>query len=200
MAGSIKLFQFNQKHYKAIGIYPTQPNQKHSSFNLTNSIYLFCFVQFCISMTAFIWFEANNMLDYAIASFGLVTTIIIMAIYLLTIWQKENTVKFIENCEEFIEKSKNNSRTSRIFSHILHYNILELLFFLIGPKANIAYQESIEIFEKLSEWFCYALICTLVTICIPPMIYTYVNYFISDLGNESYFLFFPAWFVYFNFN
>lgn len=109
MAGSIKLFEFNQKHYRAIGIYPTQSNQKHSSFNSKNSIFLFCFIQFCISMTAFIIFEANNMLDYAIASFGLVTTTIIMAIYLLTLWQKENTVKFIENCEAFIEKSKNES-------------------------------------------------------------------------------------------
>lgn len=107
MAGSIKLFQFVQQYHQIIGIYhPSQSNQKHRPYNFTQAIFLICFTQMIITIAAFLLFEDISMFDYGIAVFILVAMITSTVIYLQFIWLAENTLKFIENCEKFIEKSK----------------------------------------------------------------------------------------------
>lgn len=106
MDGSVKLFQFIQKFHQTLGIYPPQLKQQPYQINSINKIFLVCLVQMIITTTAFLMFEAESMFSYGLAFFVLIAMINGVVIYLTFIWQFENTVKYIGNCEEFIVKSK----------------------------------------------------------------------------------------------
>lgn len=105
MAGSIKLFQFVQKFHRFIGIYPREPNQKHST-NWTQATCLISYAQYLCTTSAFLLFEANSLFDFGFVFFTLAAVVNCIAIYLIFIWQSQNTYEFIENCERFIEKSE----------------------------------------------------------------------------------------------
>lgn len=51
-------------------------------------------------------FQAKSMFEYGLAFCILIAMINGIAIYSIFIWQSENTLKFIHNCEEFVETSK----------------------------------------------------------------------------------------------
>lgn len=106
MAESIKLFQFLQKFHQIIGIYPHQSNQKQRSTNWTKIVFLISFTEFLFTTIAFLLFEAKSMFDYGLVFYLLVSLINDSATYLILIWQSKNTLKFIENCVGFIEKSE----------------------------------------------------------------------------------------------
>lgn len=52
----------------------------------------------------FLVFEADTMFEFGF--FISLTLIHCIVIYVLFIWQLDNTLKFVESCEGFIEKSK----------------------------------------------------------------------------------------------
>lgn len=106
MAGSIKLFQFLQKCYQTIGIHPSQRNHKPLLINCTKWIFVICQTQLLFSTVAFFVFEAESMFEYGFGFFALIAIINGIVIYLILIWQSENIVEFIENCEDFIVESK----------------------------------------------------------------------------------------------
>lgn len=106
MATSIKLFQFIQNIHQIIGIYPSVMNQKLCAINSRNATLIIFLTQFILTMVAFLVFEAKSVFDFGFGFFTLISTINIFVVYLLLIWQFENTVEFIDNCEAFIKKSK----------------------------------------------------------------------------------------------
>lgn len=103
MAGAVKLFQFVQKCHQAYGIYPVQPNQRKHS---TKFIVLMSYAQFSVTTAAFVLFKAKSMFDFGFVFFLLISITNAIAVYLIFIWQSQNTFEFIGNCEGFIEKSK----------------------------------------------------------------------------------------------
>lgn len=105
MASSIRVFQFIQKFQRFFGIYQPQPHQEEYSLNFKNKIFLIAFAPYGLTVIAFLVFEANSIFDFAFAFIALVSIAYSILTYLLFIWQAENTVQFIENCEKFIEKS-----------------------------------------------------------------------------------------------
>lgn len=106
MAGSVKYFQFVQKFHQIIGVYPSQSNQKHCSINWIQVIFLINSALFLFTTAAFILIEAKSMFDYGFTFYAFSCMINVIVIYLTFIRQSENTLKYIENCEQFIEKSK----------------------------------------------------------------------------------------------
>lgn len=100
MSGSIKLFQFFQRIHQAIGIHPSQSNPT----NWGRIVLLVCFVQ--ILFTAIFLFDAKSMFDLGFAFFLLISLINAVVNYFIFICESENTLKFIQSCEAFIEKSK----------------------------------------------------------------------------------------------
>lgn len=118
MAGSIKFLHFIQKFHRIIGIRLSQPEQKIvfalfkrkcvtisiSSFKII--IFLIFCTQILFTTVAFLLFDAKSMFDYGLALFIFISTICGIAIYVIFVWQSKNTLKFIENCESFIEKSE----------------------------------------------------------------------------------------------
>lgn len=105
MAGSIRFLQLVRKFHQLIGIYPPQLNQNQHSINSTQKIFVICCAQFVCSLIAFLVFEAKFMLDYGNAFYALISMANSISIYSIFIWQSENTLKFIENCNGFIETS-----------------------------------------------------------------------------------------------
>lgn len=121
---SIKLFLFYQKYNPVIGIYPPELNQiDRYPFNWRNWFFLICLAQFFISIGAFICFKVESMLDFGPAFYIFGADVGGTIFYLIPIWQMGNTVKFIANCERFIENRKciafYKERKKRISSMII---------------------------------------------------------------------------------
>lgn len=108
MAGSVKLFQFFQRIHQIIGVSPSHPIRKDQEtiLCLTRTIVLLCCAQIVLTLAAFLAFESKSMFDFVFAFYVLITLINGMVIYSVFIWESENTLKFIESSEGFIEKSK----------------------------------------------------------------------------------------------
>lgn len=101
MTTSIKLFQFFQKFYEIIGIHSAQAN-----FKLSKTTCLIFLQMFTVTTVAYLVFDAKSMLDYGFGFFSLIYSINFNVMYLIFIWEFENTTKFIARCEEFIAKSE----------------------------------------------------------------------------------------------
>lgn len=123
MASSITLFQFIKRAYQSVGVYPFQPSQNHTTFNLKNWIYLICCMQFLISTFCFLLFEAKSMFDYGIAFYVSLYLFFAMVQYSIFIFQIESTYKFIESCARFIETRELIYIGPVIFSHIFVINL-----------------------------------------------------------------------------
>lgn len=104
--GSLKLFQFIQKFYRFVGIFPSQPNEKCFSFNWRYSSFLFYFAQFIAATIAYLCIEAKFLFDFGLSIFIAIATIECFILFIIPIWEVENTAKYIQTCEEFIEKRK----------------------------------------------------------------------------------------------
>lgn len=100
--GSIKLFHFVQEFQKTAGIHSFRPNH----FNSTQMILLSFCAQFIFTTAAFLVLKAETMFELGFALFVFFSMSNTAIIYLIFIWQSEKTLKFIENCEGFIQKSE----------------------------------------------------------------------------------------------
>lgn len=118
MAGSIKIFQFIQNFHGVIGISPAQSFEQQRSINSRNAIFLVSCAQEMFAIVAFLIFEAQTMFDYGFGFFGGMSLLLSIVVYVIFIRQSENTFKFIENCEAFIEKSKQHSCINHIFTKV----------------------------------------------------------------------------------
>lgn len=112
---SIKLFQFNQKYCELIGIKLPRSNQQHTALNCKNFIFIICSTQLAIALFGFLLTDAKSMDEYAVIFFTLTDLIQTMVAYFVLIWKLENVSKFIENCEQFIEKSMWELQTKNRF-------------------------------------------------------------------------------------
>lgn len=147
MANSIKFLQFFQKFHQILGIFPPQSVENQRSTDFTKIISLIFCAQFMFTTAAFFVFEAKSMLDY-FAFFIIISVITSIFIYLIFIWQSQNTLKFIGNCEEFIEKSKNCSEHELILHlYIFEFYHSALLFFW---RECIQWSHTMNWWEKLN--------------------------------------------------
>lgn len=105
MAGSIKFFQFVKKFHQIIGVHESQLDQNPHS-NWIQTLCLICCAQFIFTTIAFLVLEVEFMFDYGHAFYTLISIVNSTSIYLVFIWQLENTLNYIKNCEGFIEKSE----------------------------------------------------------------------------------------------
>lgn len=192
MAGQpIKVFQFIQNFQKSIGIVASQSNQKQYAINLKSVIFQLCALELTLTTGAFVFFEAKSMFQYGFAAFVLVTTVSSSLFYLSFSFKLKNTLEFIENCEEFIKKSKCCCvHIKSIIESTLHW-----LFFSKGVNSTAAYRKLIGKIELFNEYFWYIMCITLVICTVSSLPYTLVRFFIYDMEEKSFYLSFPCWFV-----
>lgn len=99
---SIKQFQFNQSFCQHVGI-------KSAQFNAINAIAVIFVAQATMASIAFLVYDAKSMVEYGAIFFYIITIVEAMDVYFIMLRKLEETRKFIENCEGFIEKSKRNT-------------------------------------------------------------------------------------------
>lgn len=123
----IKLFKFTQKLYRNIGILPPKSNPRISSpINLKNFLFLLCLTQFFTSTVAYLWFDVHSMTQYGVTFYSCTSIAFAITLYVILLWQMENILKYIQNCERFIEKSEyllQNRRNKQTF-HLIWINSL----------------------------------------------------------------------------
>lgn len=59
----------------------------------------------------------------------------------------------------------------------------------------IIYKNANEQIERIMEFLVYACSANSISLLLPFLFYTLMKYYILDSGKESFFLFFPTWFV-----
>lgn len=102
--GSIKLFQFNQQYFQAIGIKLPSTQNRHA-FNCIQWIFIICFTQFPLALLAFLFDDADSMGDYAATFYILICLMEAMVVYITFNWKLADILMFTENCEQFIANS-----------------------------------------------------------------------------------------------
>lgn len=105
MASSIQLFQFFQNVHEIIGIFRCRTNQKGCAIDLRKRTFLISCGQFMFTTLTYFVFVAKSMFDYGFGIFVLISIANGIGVYVSFLWQRENTLKFIGNCEEFIKQS-----------------------------------------------------------------------------------------------
>lgn len=108
MAGdkTIKLFKFTQKMYEIVGICSQYSNQERISRNVKHCLILCCLVQLLLSSAAYLWLEADSMIEYGMLSYSCTTLILGIIIYSIVVLRTEQFFNYIQNFERFIAKSK----------------------------------------------------------------------------------------------
>lgn len=190
MAGSIRFLQFVQKFYQIIGV---GRNQAPHSTRSTQKFFLIGSAQSMFTTAAFLMYEATSIFNYGYAFYILISIINSATIYVVFIWRSENTSKFIENCERFIEKSE--------------YPLIQFHLYVIGNVGNfccpfcagdhsaVAYRELTEKIELFNKLLCFAITLTLAILYVSVLPYTFVRFYILNLGEDSFDLFYPPWCV-----
>lgn len=189
----MKLFQSICRFYQVVGIQPPQLNQNYS-FRWMHLICVFFLIQLICTTVAFILFEAKSIVEYAEAFFPASTEIANMVNFIVCIFKITNIFQLIENFEKFIEKSEFYSQHTQ-FNQCFPSNKLKFLKKKTiteshnHPDLMAMYNMIAAKFERLSN-LGYLIIVkfTMVSFVLPPLAITGVNYFIYDLGNESYVL------------
>lgn len=107
MAGQLKLkmFQSLRKYFQILGTYSPGPDESRL-FNLKNIFTLFCYIQLFISAVAFTLFKAKTVIEFGLNYYGYMTELLCVFVISTQIYQMNNILKLIEDCEDFIEKSK----------------------------------------------------------------------------------------------
>lgn len=193
MSSSIKFFQFVQKFYQITGIYSSQSNQQKRWTHSIRTIFLICFGQYMFTLAAFLVLKAKSMFEYGFTFYVLITIINGTVIYLTFIWQLKNILKFIENCEAFIEKSKYELWP---FMKLWRRTSVYFCASLSGIDSAVAYKELIEKIEELNKFFCFVQCITIALLFFAVAPYSFVKYYVFNMGKNSFHLFCPSWFVF----
>lgn len=97
----MKLFQFNNKNFKAIGI----DLSYDSKWNWINILNVIGFVHIIVVRGAFLLFRAKTLVEYGLVFYPLVSGFTAGPTVLVGIWKRGDIFKIIQKYEKFIEKS-----------------------------------------------------------------------------------------------
>lgn len=96
----MKLFQVIQKKIAFLGISSNQP------FFNAKSMLTFLFFGLGISFSIMFIFYANTFLEYIENIFVIITELLSGIDFIIVLLQREKFFKFIDNIEEYVDKSK----------------------------------------------------------------------------------------------
>lgn len=67
---------------------------------------------------------------------------------------------------------------------------------LTGVHSTIAYRELVEKIEQCQKFLCINMCFSFITFHFSPLPYGYVRYYVFNMGEDSFFLFMPIWYVF----
>lgn len=189
MADKLKLLQFTREVYQDMGIYPPHSIQKQHPVNWRNVFILFSLVQIFIVSLAYLIFEAESIVDAGFP-FYVINTEFSCAIYYLTnLWKMPKILKLIECFEKFIVESKMWCDVITFGTELKNRCNFQLELGIRNSGTSTKYDELAENIETVLKLFHVVLVkLSFIGISSSNLIVTTVNYFIFDLGDESYYL------------
>lgn len=204
MTVKLKLFQCIQKFCKTMGFFPSQLNPRRA-FRLKTLLYILPPIFFFVSTLIFLLTNADSIQEYDMAVFTLTSLIASIINILVMIWNMPKILILIGKFEEIIEQSKYFVRCTEWVYHStglsIHLNNKRRFdsSWITGMNNSIArwkYCNLINKIELLSEIYHFMVVkLTMPGVVLPAFLLTMINYFIYDLGNDSYFLPFPIVYV-----
>lgn len=194
MAARLKVLRFTQKIYQDMGICPSPSNPNLHSINWRNCSVLISLAQMLIFSLAFLAFKADNIVDVGTAFYAVVTETVCSIYMIINFYNMPKILKLIEKFETFIDQSKSFGWKSSFF--LLKFWISIYFLECLGIKksdTSTKYSDLIEIIEKVTKWYYIVYVkVTSIGMIFATLLITLINYFVNDLGDESYFLAFPV--------
>lgn len=151
-----------------------------------------CVIPFIVATAAFLLFEAKSMLEYGTTFFAIISLMVTVTVYLICLNKRAKCSAYIGNCEKFIAQSK--WRSSNFFFIILYFGFIFTGCHLCatGDHSAIAYTELSGKIELICRVFCFAFIISPPIMTIAILLLTIVNYYIFDMGADSFTLVFAV--------
>lgn len=190
MANTVKLFQSVQGYFHQMGIYPTRPNQAYS-FNWTSFWIVFSMIVSFIPSTGYFFLKAQTIDEYLKTFYASSSTLAFLVCFLVNIWKMTVLFKLIASYEKFISKSNFYNSTIYIVKVPVSIAVIIRLNFTGARNSDlwIAYKGLNIAIERMSKFLHFLITrLTVVGLIIPSLLITITNYFIYDLGTESYYL------------
>lgn len=148
--------------------------------------------QIIFTTAAFLAFEAKSMLDYGFAFFVLISIINCTLVYSFgnqkTLWSSLKIVR------DSLKKVSTASELVWLKLQVLTINIFCVIF--AGVNSTNAYEQSIGKIEFFNKFLCFTISFSLVIFFVAVLPYTFARYYIFNMGENSFFLFAPPWFVF----
>lgn len=117
----IKLFESLLSYFHILGTF-SPDSSKNRRLNQRNVFVLFIYIQLIVSAFAFTLFKAESLIEYGLNFYGYVTQSLCTFIVLFQIYRMLDILKFIENCELLIERSKFVKQLKFDIFSIMNYN------------------------------------------------------------------------------
>lgn len=105
---TMRLFRIVRKCWQMMGIYSIQSN-KTSSLNWKILFSAVSIGAVFISSTAFLCLKSTSVYEYGNSFYASTSELMILADFVVTVWQMPKTLQLIEMCENFIEMSKSRA-------------------------------------------------------------------------------------------
>lgn len=185
----MKLFQNVRAYFETMGIYSYQTNQAQS-FNGKILLILLPLLVMFTSTSTFLIFKASDTFEYVSCLYWCITRPTAMAVYLIFWFQMPKIIKFIGDCEQFVEMSEWNQL------QILFYGIKFLMLVnfgsIIGMKCEstssiIIYNKVVTKIEHFSKSTHFILMNVVpVVVIVLPTITTYIKYFVLGMDDASF--------------
>lgn len=190
----MKYFQTIQRLYRLMGISSSQQNNQNASFNVGNFGFLLLMVCSLIQSTGFLLYGAKSVSEYGTSCYASVTLLGIISSYTLLILKRKKTFTVIENFDTFIETSrwkcifiKANWRNEEIFKSKFNFKGF------VSANQRSVFNKTHDRIEQISQFFYSVLMkFSYPANMLPPLAITLTNYFVLNLGDDSFFLPFPT--------
>lgn len=189
MVGRIKLFHSLEAYFKWMRIdLPQSKSNPASAFKPINLPFLLIFVQLFVSSCTFFALEAKSAYDYGFSFYICAAQLQAFTVYVLIVCSKSADIAaLIQSYEDFVEMRQLFSEKYSKLSETAA--AAECPIDMEEQPTAALYNELNAKVEQMTKTLHFVLLkLSLAGFCLPMLASTLCNYFLFDLGDESYIL------------
>lgn len=190
MSDSIRFFKFIRELFETMGLHPYQSNQNHS-YNWRNSLILLFLVLMFIASTAFLLFEANSIDEFGKSFYIDVLTLLLILLWPCFIRNTGDFFKLMDQMEQFGQMRELKKKIPNACISKIQWRKTLLFFNFSGsdPISKLMHGKVSERIERVCKttYFYNLEVFEAVTVSL-TIVQTAINYYISDLGDEAFYL------------
>lgn len=184
-----------------MGFYaPPQPNQM-CELNCKNLFYILTQIVMLVPIAGFFIFKAESAYEYSTTAYMALTLASVILQLIIFLYKTESFRNLIGNYEQFIEKRERHFDIFLGRKEMRLQNFHNFPFYIFStkkqgmeyrPKSVAMYMELNANIELVYKWIHFVLAeVDVVGITLPLLLLSNINYFIFDLGSESFVLPWP---------